>query len=169
MDDNIYSEFTIEVLKSCPQLESLKARAIPADYLVDNAPWACEITLRTLKVGFKIKPGPDGDVSQQEAIMERLSMLVNLERLDMSNNWNWRPTQLSHGLKKLATLTELQELVFPKECQLLSLDDVEWIIEHWRNIKSIQGIVGWKGDSKQLITKFSEAGIETCKLSIAQL
>jgi hypothetical protein len=168
VDDNIFNEFTIEVLKSCPQLESLKARAISADCLMDNAPWACEITLRILEVSFEIKPGPDGDASQQEAVMERLSRLVNLERLDVSNNRNWRSTQLSRGLKKLATLTELQDIVFPKECQLLSLDDVEWIIEHWRNLKSIQGVVGWKGDSKQLIIRFSEARIETCKLSIFQ-
>ncbi|KAI8345518.1 hypothetical protein B0O80DRAFT_472896 [Mortierella sp. GBAus27b] len=169
VDDRTCSEFTIEVLKSCSQLESLKARAIPADYLMDNAPWACETTLRILKVNFEIIPKPGGNGPQQMAIMRRLSKFVNLERLDMSDNWRWRPIQLSYGLKKLAAMTKLQEIILPVEGQLLSLDDVEWIIEHWRDLKSIRGVVGWKGDSKTLIAKFSEAGIGTCKLSVAWL
>ncbi|KAG0229170.1 hypothetical protein BGX31_006298 [Mortierella sp. GBA43] len=166
VDDITYNEFTVEVLKSCPQLERLKAKGLPADYLMDNTPWACETTLRILEVNFEINPRPGGGGPQQMAIMGRLSKLVNLERLDMSDNWKWRPIQLSYGLKKLATLTKLQELVLPKESQLLTFDDVEWMIEHWRNLKSIQGAVAWSDYSYIRFSKFSEAGIDTRHLFV---
>ncbi|KAG0235861.1 hypothetical protein BGX31_004145 [Mortierella sp. GBA43] len=170
MDDITSSELTIEILKSCPKLERLKARGLPAEYLMNNTPWACEITLRTLEVSLEIKPSPGGDAPQQEAIMTRLSKLVNLERLDMSNKWIWKPIQLSCGLKRLGTLTKLQELVLPIERQCLSLEDVEWMIAHWRNLKSIEGDVSWDDDDPEsLIAKFSEAGIGAHKLSVSEM
>ncbi|KAI8348067.1 hypothetical protein B0O80DRAFT_429791 [Mortierella sp. GBAus27b] len=172
MDDVTSSEFTIMVLKSCPQLEFLKANGVPAEYLMNDAPWACEKSLRILELSFEITPIQEEHDSQQEAIIGRLMKFVNLERLEMSNSWSGSPIgfQLRHGLAKLATLTKLQELILPSKPQLLSIHDVEWMIEHWKNLKSIAGTLCWSHDDPQtLIDRFSVAGIGTQKLIVDRL
>ncbi|KAG0235862.1 hypothetical protein BGX31_004146 [Mortierella sp. GBA43] len=89
-DDTTSSEFAIEVLKSCPRLERLKAEGVSAEYMMDNAPWACEISLKVLEMSFNHVIND----SQHEAIMGRLAKLVNLERLDVSNSWNHGDPQI---------------------------------------------------------------------------
>ncbi|KAG0229167.1 hypothetical protein BGX31_006295 [Mortierella sp. GBA43] len=170
VDDTTCSEFTIQVLKSCPRLERLKAEGVSAEYLIDDGPWACERSLRILEVCFEILSDHVNHDSQQEAAMGRLMRFVNLERLDFSNGWYGQSIefQLERGLEKLATLTALQELVLPSKMLRLSLDDVEWMIEHWRNLKSIEGsLVRNHDDPLNLVDRFSEAGISAPNLFVS--
>ncbi|KAI8345527.1 hypothetical protein B0O80DRAFT_504285 [Mortierella sp. GBAus27b] len=165
MSNTACSEFTIEVLKSCPQLEHLKARGVSAEYLMDDAPWACEGSLRVLEMSFNHVIND----SQHETIMGRLAKLVNLERLDVSNGLpeNTITFQLRRGLGKLATLTGLRKLVLARDMQHLSMDDIEWMIQHWTSLTTIEGTLGWNHDDPQvLINRLSAAGVRTQKLVV---
>jgi hypothetical protein len=164
------SEFIVEVLRSCPQLESLKADSISGDYFLDDAPWACERSLKTLEICFEISPTPWDKDRQQSAIVKRLMRLSSLERLDLTDpqtRTHGGPSglefRLERGLEQLATLTRLKEIVFYPKIEQLAMEDVEWMIKHWKNLKSVKGKLSLKdvSESLRLANKFSEAGIDT--------
>ncbi|KAG0223846.1 hypothetical protein BGX31_008296 [Mortierella sp. GBA43] len=104
------SEFVIEVLKSCPQLESLKADDLRAESLMNDTPWACQRSLRILELRFGIIPAQFGNDSQCEAIIGRLIGLVNLERLDVPASW-LNDFQSRCRLEQLSRLTRLRKLI----------------------------------------------------------
>ncbi|KAK3810275.1 MAG: hypothetical protein J3Q66DRAFT_352675 [Benniella sp.] len=134
--------FTLEVLKSCPKLQSLKMGTVPVqvrDMLNDDAPWVCEDSLKHLAVCFNVEE----DISKagQRILFERLSRLHKLEQLDLSCK---PPVQsldlrLEAGLEQLATLTRLEELTFRGTVQKMKVKDAEWMIEHWKSLKSVKG------------------------------
>lgn len=96
--------------------------------------------------------------------------LYHLERLDMSDrespgNLLSIHLRLGIGLEQLATLTRLKELVFYPVPQRLSKDDVDWMIKHWKSLKSVEGILGLKDgkESQKLVDMFHAAGIDVQK------
>ncbi|KAK3810274.1 MAG: hypothetical protein J3Q66DRAFT_391397 [Benniella sp.] len=114
------SLFALEILKSCPRLESLRMGTVHVrDMLDDETPWACESSLRRLKVCFEV----DQDISEagQRILLERLSRLYNLELLDLSCEKRVvysLDLRLESGLEQLATLIRLEELaLFRTEAQ----------------------------------------------------
>ncbi|KAF9938949.1 hypothetical protein BGZ65_011839 [Modicella reniformis] len=167
--------WVLEVLKSCPQLESLIADRFPIQDVTEvDIPWGCEVSLKRLEVCFQISSTAKDDNEKQEVLFKRLSKLHNLERLDISNqdespgNVQSLNFRLSQGLDQLATLTCLKELVLDYTKQQMTIEDVEWMIRHWRNFKSVEGTLNMKdrAESCRLVTKFREAGIEARRMRI---
>jgi hypothetical protein len=150
--------FIIEILKSCPQLEIFQAGEVrDCDAMVDDAPWACECSLRDLKVQFRPKK------VEQRGLIRRLSRFRNLERLDVSN-WVYHlpgpDFRLESGLDQLATLTRLKELRLTRTDQAMTLKDLEWMIDHWKNIEAISGTLNSDDlESGRLWLRCNEAGI----------
>ncbi|KAG0229008.1 hypothetical protein B0O80DRAFT_463671 [Mortierella sp. GBAus27b] len=157
--------FVIEVLKFCPMLESLKANMVQTHYIMedDDAPWACEGSLKVLEVCFQVLY-KEKEV-QQSALLERLSKFSNLERLDLSNRQSSGLSldfRLESGLGQLATLTRLKELAFGYTMQEMTAEDVQWMIHHWKDLKSVEGTLNVKDkiECGRMVAMFHEAGIE---------
>ncbi|KAK3810306.1 MAG: hypothetical protein J3Q66DRAFT_352736 [Benniella sp.] len=108
------TSFIIELLKSCPQLESLQMGIVQVrDMFEHDGPWACESSLKRLGVYFKV----DDNVSEaeQRMLFERLSKLHRLERLDLSTETgvvHVLDLRQESGLGNMATLTRQEELAF---------------------------------------------------------
>jgi hypothetical protein len=135
------------------------------DMLDDDTPWACESSLRRLKVCFKV----DQDISEagQRILLERLSRLYNLELLDLSCEKRAvysLDLRLESGLEQLATLTRLEELALFRTEQGTTIRDVHWMIDHWKNLKRFRGLrrsryypLGY------MLRTLNHAGISTAK------
>ena len=108
------TSFIIELLKSCPQLESLQMGVVQVRGMFDHdGPWACESSLKRLGVYFKV----DDNVSEaeQRMLFERLSKLHRLERLDLSTETgvvHVLDLRQESGLGNMATMTRHEELSF---------------------------------------------------------
>ncbi|KAI8348090.1 hypothetical protein B0O80DRAFT_502221 [Mortierella sp. GBAus27b] len=159
------SQFTVEVLKSCPQLETLTADSISAEYFLDATPWACEKSLRTLEVCFEFTSRDATE--QQDSLLRLLSRLSNLERLDLSNEGSLETVfsldlRLDRGLVQLATLRRLEKLNICRTAQRMALEDIEWIITHWGSLKTLEGILNTddRAESEKLSSKLCHAGID---------
>ncbi|KAK3810276.1 MAG: hypothetical protein J3Q66DRAFT_391399 [Benniella sp.] len=115
------SLFTIEILMSCPQLEILRMGIVHVrDMLADDAPWACESSLRHLDVCFKVEA--DASEAEKRVLLERLSRLHNLKQLDLSTRAflvQSLDLRLESGLEQLATLTQLEELNFSDDFEVV--------------------------------------------------
>ncbi|KAF9953925.1 hypothetical protein BGZ65_004347 [Modicella reniformis] len=159
-------KFVAEVLRSCPQLENLKTDRISVDYFLDGVPWACEKSLKVLEICFEVLPRMRSEDLGPLLIL--LSRLRNLERLDLTDpeaslsNILSLEFRLDKGLEQLATLTRLKRLVIERTIQESTMEDVEWMINHWRNLKCIEGTLNTedKDESAKLVSKLQAAGVE---------
>lgn len=157
--------FIVDILQQCPQLESLRTDKIAIDYFMDGEPWACERSLKVLEVCFEISPWKTE--AGQEALLERLSRLSNLERLDLCDretldNVLTLDFRLEKGLERLGALRRLEELKINRTIQELTNQDVEWIIKHWRNLKRLEGVLNTMSmaETRSLAAKLRRAGVE---------
>jgi len=156
----------VDVLKSCPRLEILKSPIILVDSIMDDVPWACEGSLKVLEVFFWI-PSAKRD-EQQKVLLQRLSKLSKLERLDLSSVFKCQQSldiRLKKGLGQLSTLTRLRELAFRRTVQEMTIEDAEWMIEHWKNLKVVDGVPSLRDAARSIrvVEKFRQSGIEaTC-------
>ncbi|KAG0235863.1 hypothetical protein B0O80DRAFT_472927 [Mortierella sp. GBAus27b] len=156
-------EFIFQVMKSCPRLERLRASTVQAHLMKDDAPWACEGSLKVLEVCFAVSFTERAE--QQRILLDRLARFRKLERLDLSS---WQGSELSlefsleKGLTALAALRRLKELSFERTVQEMTMEDIEWMISRWKNLKVVQGIlrIGDRGESERMITRFREADVE---------
>jgi len=138
------SAMTRAVLCSCPKLEHLFSGNISARDIVQDGPWVCQ-SLRALRVGFRV-----GETEQdlQPLIFERLSSLVRLEMLstdmpssnDCDGVLNFR---LDCGLRQLAILKKMTWVSFGIMAQRLEMEDVEWMINNWKNLKAVKGTLNY--------------------------
>lgn len=165
------TDLVLEVLKSCPRLQTLRAnRMFAREFQEEEAPWACERSLKTLEVCFRVSYASEG--TEQRILMERISRLYMLERLDISNQEDSPGSvfslqfSLGKGLEQLATLTSLKELVVEYTEQKMTGEDVAWMIRSWKNLKSVDGLLNTDDlvGSYDLITAFSKAGIEAKRM-----
>ncbi|KAK3810271.1 MAG: hypothetical protein J3Q66DRAFT_352668, partial [Benniella sp.] len=133
------SGFAIELLKSCPQLEGLRMGPIQVrDMLDDDTPWACESSLRYLGGGFNINDGTEE--AGQRVLLERLSRFRNLESLDLVCQPPRPKTldlRLESGLDQLVTLTQLRVITVFHTRPGMTMNEVKWMIKHWKNLKSV--------------------------------
>jgi len=153
--------FLMEILKSCPQLESFKIGTVQVHDLVeDSTPWACERSLRQLQVCIKAS---DTVGETEQRMFERLSRLRNLELLSLSSGMllHGLGLCLGSGLEQLTTLTRLVELDFINTVQKMTMKDVEWMIEHWKSLKDVRGRLNSEDEAEcqRMRARFQEAGI----------
>jgi hypothetical protein len=104
----------LEVMMSCPQLETLIAGEVTSEDILQGLPWVCERTLKTLHLCIILSPGEDMD-HQQQLVLERISRLYRLEDLrlldgDPDGAATHINFQLGKGLEHLATLKKLRRL-----------------------------------------------------------
>ncbi|KAG0198862.1 hypothetical protein BGX28_007732 [Mortierella sp. GBA30] len=129
------------ILASCTRLEKLIADQMAVkDVEEDGRYWACSRSLRVLVVCIFLGGSNEEMEQQNRFILERLSTLTSLRVLRMARE-NQRPRvkpvifDLTKGLEKLITLTELREIrVYHR---LIFRADVQWMFDHWKNLKRL--------------------------------
>ncbi|KAG0223274.1 hypothetical protein BGX31_008586 [Mortierella sp. GBA43] len=160
----LISEQVQEVLESCPMLEHIAAMTITAQDILQGNPWVCH-RLRTFEVMINMEPSDDNYAhegnqtqikytedygTQCHRVFERLGQLKQLTVLNMSLVDQRRyttdtiikrtslPLRLTMGLGHLSTLKELEVIGYygPQEIQVA---DMEWILQHWKNLQRIEG------------------------------
>ncbi|KAG0020206.1 hypothetical protein BGZ80_004606 [Entomortierella chlamydospora] len=123
---------------------------------------------------YHYAPEPQNpDMTDQEiqdmsrAVFKQLGRLHKLRILDLSddrNNPGW-PLQFteSMGLASLSSLTELETLVLQGDQNMIP-GDVDWMLEHWKSLKVIDGgmmAAQHYGRDCTLATMFNKRGIKT--------
>ncbi|KAI8352411.1 hypothetical protein B0O80DRAFT_427576 [Mortierella sp. GBAus27b] len=152
-----------EVLESCPMLEQIAAAVITAQDIIQGKPWVC----RRLKIfEVMINMEPSGENHAQEGkrtgikyskdyrtrchqVFEQLGQLKQLTVLNMclrderpncipSSSFTELPLSLRMGLGHLSTLKKLEMIGYegPWEIRLV---DMEWMLQHWKNLRDIVG------------------------------
>ncbi|KAF9355194.1 hypothetical protein BGX26_006874 [Mortierella sp. AD094] len=157
----------IEILTSCPQLQSLSADRAVGWKIREGEEWACQESLKSLEVCFELSY-PNEKNRQQQLILERISELTNLERLDVSNQEipssdlkHTLDLRLEQGLGVLETLKNLREFVFDYTKQWMETVEVEWMLENWPHLESVEGSLNVDDDiDKQLKSLFHDKDID---------
>jgi hypothetical protein len=128
--------------------------------------WACEKSLRVLKVTIKDIPRPDlGEQSVvketyhgqgreiQGRVYDRLARFTNLETLWLGSflgqgygdrqrlgyQKDCLEMSLESGLHKLADLKLLKELDMTQLATSIGLKEVQWMVDHWPKLQTIRG------------------------------
>ncbi|KAI8352285.1 hypothetical protein B0O80DRAFT_454169 [Mortierella sp. GBAus27b] len=182
----IETENPVQVLSSCPVLKTFVLSNIltygrkfhsphfEAKAFIDQDPasaslwtWACEGSLRVLKIMIVKIPRPDvGNCDTKEPyfgqgreiqmlVYERLARLTNLETLwlgkgphvtDHDRYARWEPQSdclemsLESGLHKLSGLKKLKELSVENLTTRIGVMEVQWMTEHWPQLHAIHGL-----------------------------
>ncbi|KAG0065465.1 hypothetical protein BGZ89_008289 [Linnemannia elongata] len=144
---NVTGGMMLGVLQNCSQLEVFEARRMPLlDLRANPGPWAC-LGLRRFRVILETDPA---DPEVDRMFFEQLSRLTNLEVFDISwpflKSVTWEDPQqpapllrLDRGLGQLSTLTQLRTVNVESRGQELSIEDVEWMLEHWPLLRRLSG------------------------------
>ncbi|KAG0223273.1 hypothetical protein BGX31_008585 [Mortierella sp. GBA43] len=160
---SLISKQVQEVLESCPMLEHIIALVIFARDIIQGKPWVCR-QLRIFKVMINMEPS--GGICSQEGkqtgikyskdqriqchqIFERLGQLRQLTVLNMrlydenlyfdsDTNFTSLPWRLEMGLGYLSTLRKL-ESIGHHGSQEIRVVDMEWMLQHWKNLRTITG------------------------------
>ncbi|KAI8348085.1 hypothetical protein B0O80DRAFT_502217 [Mortierella sp. GBAus27b] len=133
------------VMVSCPQLSVLAVGDFMSQDIIDSQAWVCRDSMKSLLACFRITPNQDED-SHQQRVFERIAQLSNLERLSLVNDYSGSNAsllqlQLGKGLEQLSTLKKLRSLALLDFTLSLSVDDVKWMIDNWKSLESVQGIL----------------------------
>ncbi|KAG0218292.1 hypothetical protein BGX31_011654 [Mortierella sp. GBA43] len=150
-----------EILSSCPQLRTLILGDVYSDSIVQGDPWVCQHSLKAFSARIIITSKQD-QVDDQQRILERISELGNLEKLQLLEPLAMHTTgldlRLGKGLELLSTLKMLRILSLNASNQRLSVADVKWMIAHWKDLTRVT--VKWNpDDSGELGEMFLTAGI----------
>lgn len=124
-------------------------------------PWACENTLKELKVRIAGIPRPEGRCPVAREIYpgqgreiegqvyERLARLTHLEVLWLGSDPDRQycvdclEMSLYSGLSKLAGMKRLKELDVSDLLTRIDAKDVQWMTEHWPELRAIYGLDSW--------------------------
>ncbi|KAG0226495.1 hypothetical protein B0O80DRAFT_247339 [Mortierella sp. GBAus27b] len=158
------SQWTVQVLTSCPGLRRIKAKFLKAkDVLQSNKPWVChglqEFEL-FIDMGFSDR-GPyrrltEEELGQCRAIFTHLAGLKELRVLEMLSTYpfaSWvsnvfignksslrthlvsLPFRLQAGLGLLAGLTKLQKVGFWSGRHETPMKELQWMVQHWTRLE----------------------------------
>ncbi|KAG0226496.1 hypothetical protein B0O80DRAFT_469615 [Mortierella sp. GBAus27b] len=158
------SQWTVQVLTSCPGLRKIKAKFLKAkDVLQSNKPWVChglqEFEL-FIDMGFsdggQYRRLTEEELRQCRAIFMHLAGLKELRVLEMlsthpSKLWTsdlsvgnkslWRtqlmslPFRFKAGLGLLAGLTKLETLGIWSGRHEMPMKELRWMVQHWPRLK----------------------------------
>ncbi|KAF9171980.1 hypothetical protein BGX21_006134 [Mortierella sp. AD011] len=161
---NLTSVNILEILVSCPHLQSLSAERIYAQYLDPNQKWPCRKTLQSLSIEFELAQEPIlgessvttamGKTPQElnEIVFACLDQLRELKHLTIGypEYFDSRRTrtpavirldiQLSKGLKKLAGLKQLNHFSMGALTGSLGPKEVDWMMNNWPNLVVLEGL-----------------------------
>ncbi|KAF9997779.1 hypothetical protein BGZ80_002267 [Entomortierella chlamydospora] len=161
---NLTSANVLEILTSCPRLQSLAVDRIYARYLDPNQEWPCRKTLQSLSIEFELGQEPNQDESSAATAMETtseelneiaftcLGQLCELKHLSVSYrkpDKYYGPAyirasipleiQLSKGLRKLVGLKRLNHFSIGVLTGSLGPGEVAWMLKNWPNLDIIEG------------------------------
>ncbi|KAK3810279.1 MAG: hypothetical protein J3Q66DRAFT_443797 [Benniella sp.] len=168
--DVITPSFIPGVLASFPHLESLAFDSVMSQDIIDGPPWACESSLKKLRAGFQFTSDQEKQylVYHQRQVLQKVSRLTNLKELrlfhgddDDARNLDLR---LENGLDHLATLKHLERFSLYTHIYRLSVLDVEWMIDNWKNLKKFEGYLN-KVNKEEQTAMLQAAGID-CIISV---
>ncbi|KAK3811017.1 MAG: hypothetical protein J3Q66DRAFT_350790 [Benniella sp.] len=166
----------VQVLRSCTNLQALVINDVQYDWStsldanvfmdVDSdtgsiKPWACERSLKVLKLEVIGIPRPDLKRNRddeeypgqgreiQGRVYDRLARLTNLERLRLGrDSYDGNPQclemSLESGLDKLSGLKRLNELSVKRMATRIGVKEVQWIAEHWPRMRAFYGLYNKK-------------------------
>jgi hypothetical protein len=163
-----------DILCLCPRLEKLKAKYVLAHHVAERGPWVCQ-QLRELWIQFLFET-QEHDL--KSLIFERLSTLVQLERLTLDysvagsiHDYYSLECRLGCGLERLESLKQLNFLwlytssrwgTFNWKEPELGMEEAQWILEHWKELKTIKGVLNRVSDLRApLWSVFQSHGIAT--------
>ncbi|KAF9357999.1 hypothetical protein BGX26_002685 [Mortierella sp. AD094] len=136
-----------EIMCSCPHLEELRSNDLDVKQdVADGLPWVC-LSLRVLEVCFLFN---NDNEYLHSMVFRRLSLLVHLRSLIVGNSVPWTTAtfqqaldlRLVSGLGSLETLKNIRHLGFYNTTQRLGKVELRWMIEKWRKLERVDGIVG---------------------------
>ncbi|KAK3823427.1 MAG: hypothetical protein J3Q66DRAFT_331810 [Benniella sp.] len=160
------SDWTIEVLASCPMLRKITSVSIHAqDLLASSMPWVCHRLQKfevAIDMGFPNR-GPDRELSKVELeqcrkVYERLAELRELRVLDLLSGYIrvcvesnvafgnpyespiTLPLRLDAGLDLLGRCTRLERIRFWGGTEPVEEQGLQWMVEHWKRLWSLVGI-----------------------------
>ncbi|KAF9108359.1 hypothetical protein BGX27_008364 [Mortierella sp. AM989] len=151
------------IMSSCPSLLSLTAPFLDTLDILGNIEalsgndgkaeiteaicsrgWVC-LSLRHLEVRI-CGLGEEGLIERQRLILQQLAKLEKLEVLSINSIdklGNWKndglDLRLKAGLDILASLRRLEKLSFMGVSQQMNEQDIQWILQAWPRLRSIQG------------------------------
>jgi hypothetical protein len=202
----IRTHYLVKVLSSCPNLRVLIDHdthayiagcwlRFHAQAFADQDPetgllrtWACESSLKVLKIKIIGLPRMDLDENDREEVFgaqrgahglvyDRLARLTNLETLWLGNWPSGSGVRMHHqrgclamslesGLHKLASLRKLKELSVSGTRTRMGVEEVQWMTEHWPRLRVIYGLED-HGHSKDAVGWLREhyPGIQILSLS----
>ncbi|KAF9348422.1 hypothetical protein BGX34_002495 [Mortierella sp. NVP85] len=149
------SSFVPGVLASFPHLEYLAFDSVMSQDIIDGPPWACERSLKVLVAGFQFDLDLDNQdlVYHQRQVLQKVSRLTNLKELHLTygqaDNARDLDLRLENGLDQLATLEHLEKFVLCTRIKRLSVIDVKWMIDNWKNLKEYKGYLNTANKEEQ--------------------
>ncbi|KAF9110997.1 hypothetical protein BGX27_005524 [Mortierella sp. AM989] len=157
---NSTSAWTIEVLTSCPYLETITAKAITAQEIFDAEPWVC-LNLRIFSVFIDMAFPNNGhnrkftteEIKQCRKVYEQLAVLKQLRELNTLGAINTLvyidnspqqhliplPLRLKAGLNLMSTSSKLEDIRFWGGNQEVHMKELKWMVQHWKRLKRIKG------------------------------
>ncbi|KAF9190466.1 hypothetical protein BGZ51_006882 [Haplosporangium sp. Z 767] len=145
-----------EILQSCSQLRTLAGRTVVCTWDVvesEKCPWACT-RLRELQIDFEFEQSGENQGYDRAMmnIFERLSALTMLEILDLSSvvrSNKHIQLLLSKGLGQLSSLRRLRLLRINGTKQYMSMEEIQWMKAHWRNLEALEGYMNTSPEKNQ--------------------
>ncbi|KAF9171723.1 hypothetical protein BGX20_007043 [Mortierella sp. AD010] len=163
------------LFSSCPRLARVRIPFVSAEeFIKSDGHWECCDQLEEFRVSIRtVLNLSQPNMTDQEiqdmsrAVFKQLGRLCKLKILDLSddrNNPGW-PLQFteSMGLASLSSLTELETLVLQGDQNMIP-GDANWMLEHWKSLKVIDGgmmAAQHYGRDCTLATMFNKRGIKT--------
>lgn len=139
-----------KVLMRCPKLKSIETEVMSVKELFEtpDVAWTCQ-RLQHLKMRFDfsaVAGQAEQEARHRDLLLQQLGSLTQLQTLDISR---WQPhiateevplrLSLSHGLDVLSELVSLKALSFLGSEQRWTMNEANWIMEHWKQLKEIKG------------------------------
>ncbi|KAI8346948.1 hypothetical protein B0O80DRAFT_221270 [Mortierella sp. GBAus27b] len=142
---NVTSEMIQEILSSCPHLTVFKGDQVESKHIVSGQPWVCQF-MTELDIYVNMASGTNCGESVQWRVFAQLSMLYSLRTLRVGfagDVESFPPSgldfRLCMGLDLLRSLTRLRTLSLVGTRQSMGVEEVNWMLRHWRNMEYISG------------------------------
>ncbi|KAF9008638.1 hypothetical protein BGZ52_007927, partial [Haplosporangium bisporale] len=123
------------VLESCPSLKLISAPQIEASVIMNGWRWAC-LNLKSFLVSIVLDSKEYSIGCQSRMVYVQLARLTQLRVLSIKSareqETQGLDLRLESGLYQLSSLRKLRFLCYSGTIQHISLEDVQWMREHWQ-------------------------------------
>ncbi|KAF9431328.1 hypothetical protein BGZ76_000456, partial [Entomortierella beljakovae] len=130
-----------EVFCSCPHLRTFRGHTVQGKDIALGGPWVC-LSLRTLRIQIEFNTSTEEEMdAHQRAVFTKLSFLTKLEKFCVGtpSTVNGLDFKLCAKMGYLSGLEYLKFIGFPGINQNFTEEDITWMAENWKSLKSISG------------------------------